>query len=350
MERSELSIEVGSHTIRAAIRMNGKIEKIPLGYSSSSFDCPSVACRMSDDHYIFGDYAKYWVYSTPGNYLHIDDIQIGSEDYGSIYKSLFRFILNKIKQFKWAKPLSCRIVIPAYYPPSDPRKTILKQSAIDAGISDVSFVSDVNCICSKMASLSNGENALMFDFGYSGVTLTIVKRNNSHVEIIKSLRNTELGGRIIDEKIIQIIDMNIPESREMDLISKLMLNNMLAECAEYIKEELSFSDECIMPIIYNNHVFKRSELVNLISSGFSGVLQSCKELIFSAGLQYSDISQIILSGGCSNMPLVEEYILKYFIGNDNGKVRITNCAQSSDYKYLGCLGAFYSNYSSSLLF
>lgn len=350
MAINSISIEIGSHSIRAAIIMNGRPKPIPLGFSNSPFSCPSVAVKTSTDRFYFGDYAKFWVFNSPETFYHICDIDDSSELLFAIYKSLFDFVLSQIKNLGYEFPYSCTIITPAYYASADPRKSRIKNAAESAGLKNISFQSDAIAACMKGASINSGETVMTFDFGYSGITISLVRRSNSGLELIKSIRNNTIGGRQIDGLLIEEIENSKCNGISNDILANLLYMNNLAICAEQIKEELTYVDSCTQSVIQSEFTISRQHLVDILASSFSSVLQSCKEAIGSAGLKYSDVKQIYLFGGCSNIPFVQDFLKKQFIGSGCESIRIINLASTPDYKHLACYGAVFSNSSSSLVF
>lgn len=347
---SNISLEIGSHSIRAAISNNGKVESIPLGYSASPYSCPSVTINVSNDIFLFGDYAKNWVFNKPDCFYHISDIEAGSVLLGKVYSSLFQFILERVQQCGWEKPLSCTVIIPSYYAVSDPRKKTIENAARQVGLSSIYFQYDSIAICSKRASISDEEYVLVFDLGYSGLSMSIVQRHNGRLDIVNSVRNTTVSGRAIDGVIIEDIEKKSIANRSTDLFASLLLTNEIAMSAEHIKEELSFKENTVQSVITGEYFISRKNFTDMIAPLFTSVLQSCKEVLDSSKVKYTDIHQLILCGGCSNIPFVSDLLIKHFVGNGNGSVRLSNFAKLPGYNYDACLGAFYSNYSSSLSF
>ena len=131
-------MEVGARSIRAAILTGRNTEPnpipIPLGYSSAPYSCPSVAVSIPNDGYLFGDRAKDWLYSNPGGFIHLADVDAGSVMFGKVYKALFLFVLDRLRQCGWERPVSCTVIVPTGYAVSDPRKQTIANAAKEAGI------------------------------------------------------------------------------------------------------------------------------------------------------------------------------------------------------------------------
>lgn len=350
MANNSISIEIGSHSIRAAIIINGRPKPIPLGFSSSPFSCPSVAVKTSTDRFYFGDYAKFWVFNSPESFYHICDIEDSSELLFAIYRSLFDFVLSQVRNLGYDFPYSCTIISPAYYASADPRKSKIKYAAESAGLKNVSFQSDAIAACMKGASINSGETVMTFDFGYSGITISLVRRSNSGLELVKSIHNNAIGGRQIDGLLIEEIENDNSTVLSNDILANLLYMNNLAICAEQIKEELTYVDSCTQSVIQSEYTISRQHFVDLLAPSFSSVLQSCKEALNFAGLKYSDVKQVLLLGGCSNIPFVQDFLKKHFIGSGCESIQIINLASTPDYKHLACFGSVFSNSSSSLVF
>jgi len=347
---SKISIELGGHSIRAAIFENGKTSIIPLGYSDSPHSCPSVAVRVAPDKFYFGEYAKYWVFNEPCNFYHLPDIESSSPILDSLYTSLFKFVIEKIKREGWTLPYSCTIIVPTNYASSDPRKNRIANAAKEAGISIVDFQFDAIALCAKRASIAEKESLLVFDLGYTGLSVSVLHRINNALQLLSSVRDNEIGGRLFDALIIKDIETNIPTRTSESFMSELFLSNGIAECAAHIKEELSFKEEVTQSIISSDYSISRLKFSNMIAPIFSSAMQACKEAILQSGKEYSDIHQVVLCGGCSNIPLVANLITKHFVGNGSQSLKILHYSNTVDYKYDTCFGSFFSNYSYPLSF
>ena len=350
MASNSLSIEIGSYSIRAALFCNGKTLPIPLGFSSSPYSCPSIAAKIPGGGFYFGEYAKYWVFNSPENFYHLCDIEDSSKLIDSIYASLFDFVIGQIKRMGYEFPDTCYIIIPAYYSSADPRKTKILNAATHSGFRNVSFTSDAIATCMKAASIAVDETVMTFDFGYSGITISLIKRNNSGLDIVKSIHNGTLSGRQIDGLIIEDIEKQSMNHVNGDILDSLLYMNNLSTCAEHIKEILSYAESCTQSVIQGKYTINRSRLVDMVAPLFSSALQSCKEIINLTGIKYQDIKQILLFGGGANIPMTEEFLRKHFIGNGCNSIVIHNLAKRPDYKYLTCFGSIYTIGSSSLIF
>lgn len=347
---SKISIEIGGHSIRAAISENGKTSIIPLGYSDSPHSCPSVAVKVATDKFYFGEYAKYWVFNKPCDFYHLPDIESSSPILDSLYTSLFQFIVEKIKRGGWTLPYSCTVIVPINYATSDPRKNRIVNAAKEAGIPIVDFQFDAIALCAKRASIAENESLLVFDLGYTGLSVSVLHRKNNALKLLSSVRDNEIGGRLFDAQIIEDIEANMSTRVHESFMSELLLSNSIAECASHIKEELSFKEEVTQSILSSDYSISRFKFSNMIAPLFSSALQTCKEAIQQSGKDYSDIHQVVLCGGCSNIPLVADLITKHFTGNGSQPLTVLHYANTVDYKYDTCFGSFFSNYSYPLSF
>ena len=350
MANNSISIEIGSYSIRAVLFSNGKTIPIPLGFSTSPYLCPSITAQTSADSFCFGEFAKYWVFNSPENFYHLCDVENSSVLIDKIYVSLFSFVIDRIKRMGYEFPYSCTIVIPAYYASADPRKTKILTAAEHSGFRNVSFLPDAIACCMKAASIAIGETVMTFDFGYAGITISLIRRSNSTLHIVKSIHNESLGGRMIDGLLIEDIERSSRDQDGDNLLINLLYMNNLAVCAEQIKEILTYTDSCTQSVIRGEYTISRNQFFDMIAPFFQSVLQSCKEVLNQAGLKYADVKQILLLGGCSNIPTTEVILRKHFIGNGCNSIMIHNLAMRPDYKYLACNGSVYSNGSSSLIF
>lgn len=338
-------MEVGAHSLRAAVCVGGTAVPVPLGYSSSPYSCPSVAVRLEDGAFLFGDYARNWMFNNPRNFFHITDVEPGSELYAPLYQALASFVADEVIQCGWERPSSCMVVIPAWYGVADPRKTKIEAAVMASGIGEIGFVSDIAALCLRKASLDDGKPVLAFDLGYSGLTVSVIRRMEGTIEILSALRNEHIGGRAFDGVLFKRMPPSPDGHNDESRLARLLLADRLAECVEHIREELSYRDTCSQSVVTGVFAVSRKDFLDACAPLFAEALSSCKEALGQAGQSFADISQVLLCGGCSNMPYVQELISKYFAGNGNGTTRIVHLSNGLNYKHNQVLGAFVSNVS-----
>ena len=347
-------MEVGARSVRAAILTGRSAEPnpipIPLGYSSAPYSCPSVAVSVPHDGYLFGDRAKDWLYSNPGGFIHLADVHAGSIMFGKVYKALFLFVLDRVRQCGWERPTSCTVVVPTSYAVSDPRKQTIANAAKEAGISDVRFQYDIIALCSRKASLSDGESLLAFDLGYSGLSLSVVTRKASDLKLAGSVRNAEVGGRVFDGLLFEDILNGMSADFRNEILSNLLLSNGVAACAERVKEDLSRYTSVRQPAVTIEYSIDRDRFNGLIAPSFATVPQSCTEVLDQAGMGYGDIHQVILCGGCSAIPFVSDFLVKLFAENGNDTVQVSRFARTPDYLLEACLGGLNAIHSLKIVF
>lgn len=344
---NSISIEIGSHSVRAAVWNGAKTELVPLGYSSAPYFCPSVAVCLDGDRFLFGDYAKNYIYTNPENFHHISDVDSQSQLAPVLYGALFRFIFDKAKCLTKGGLSECIIVVPSYYGKIDPRKTVLTDAARSVEMSEIRFMSDAEALCSGKVQIDNGSVILVVDWGYSGLTISSVYREEHNLKV-KYSKHNDFGGRYLDSLILSDVENSIPSIQLDGALSQLLIAGALGESAGHIKEELSHNETCQQSVIIGNYEISRSHFVNLAAKSFADALKLCKEVLDNSGLSFADIGQIVLCGGCSNIPYVMDLFSQYFVGNGNAKVKICRYSDRPGYQFDACLGAFVSN-SSSLL-
>lgn len=340
---SNISIEIGTHSIRGAVMINGKPHKIPLGYPSSPYSCPSVAAKHHEGNFIFGDYANDFRFCSYGEFYHIADIEPSSDLYCPLYKGLANYISERLKRYGYAHPSSCTIIVPTFWGTVDPRKTKIENSFKAAGIDRISFIPDIVALCRYNAFLEENSPVIAFDFGYSGTTISIIKREGDRIAILATVRKENIGGRAINGILLKRIDSEKSLSTNSLTFPPLLLLEKQAECAERINEELSFSETVSQSFITDIYTLNRQEFFDMTKHLFISAIQSCKEILAKANLSFSNISKVLICGGCSNIPFIEDLVNKFFIGNCNKTIGLKKISEGADYSYYQCFGALYSN-------
>jgi len=174
------------------------------------------------------------------------------------------------------------------------------------------------------------ETIAVFDLGGGTFDISILELGDGVFEVKSTNGDTHLGGDDFDQKVIDWIAKEFKASDGIDLKSDPMALQRLREAAETAKVELSSSKqtEINLPFItadssgpkHLNMTLTRAKFEELVSDLIKRTIDPCLKAIKDAGLKSSDINEVILVGGSSRIPKIQEKVKEIFGKEPNRSV------------------------------
>jgi molecular chaperone DnaK len=241
------------------------------------------------------------------------------------------FILQKMKQtaedYLGEKVTEAVITVPAYF--NDSQRQATKDAGRIAGLTVLRIINEPTA-----ASLAYGldkkkdEKIAVFDLGGGTFDISILELGEGVFEVKATNGDTFLGGEDFDQRIIDYLADEFKKDQGIDLRKDRMALQRLKEAAEKAKCELSSSMETDinLPFItadqqgpkHLNMKLTRSKLEALCADLIDRTEGPCRQALKDAGLSPSDIHEVVLVGGMTRMPAVQERVKKIF-GKDPHK-------------------------------
>jgi molecular chaperone DnaK len=241
------------------------------------------------------------------------------------------FILQKMKQtaedYLGEKVTEAVITVPAYF--NDSQRQATKDAGRIAGLNVLRIINEPTA-----ASLAYGlekkkdEKIAVFDLGGGTFDISILELGDGVFEVKATNGDTFLGGEDFDQRVIDYLADEFKKDQGIDLRKDRMALQRLKEAAEKAKCELSSSMETDinLPFItadqqgpkHLNMKLTRSKLEALCADLIDRTEGPCRQALKDAGLAPSDIHEVILVGGMTRMPAVQERVKKIF-GKDPHK-------------------------------
>jgi molecular chaperone DnaK len=235
------------------------------------------------------------------------------------------FILANIKksaeEYLGEKVTEAVITVPAYF--SDSQRQATKDAGKIAGLNVLRIINEPTA-----ASLAYGldkkkdEKIAVFDLGGGTFDVSVLEIGDGVFEVKATNGDTHLGGEDFDLHLIDYLADEFKKEQGIDLRSDKMALQRLKEAAEKAKIELSTSmeTEVNLPFITADangpkHLaikITRTKLENLVSPLLDKLESPCRTAIEAAGLSISDIDEVILVGGMTRMPAVQQRVKKIF--------------------------------------
>ncbi|HZI88215.1 MAG TPA: molecular chaperone DnaK [Pyrinomonadaceae bacterium] len=235
------------------------------------------------------------------------------------------FILQKMKQtaedYLGEKVTEAVITVPAYF--NDSQRQATKDAGRIAGLNVLRIINEPTA-----ASLAYGldkkkdEKIAVFDLGGGTFDVSVLELGDGVFEVKATNGDTFLGGEDFDQRIIDYLADEFKKDQGIDLRKDRMALQRLKEAGEKAKCELSSSMETDinLPFItadqqgpkHLNMKLTRSKLEALCGDLLDRLEAPCRQALKDAGLSASDIHEVVLVGGMTRMPAVQERVKKIF--------------------------------------
>ena len=213
------------------------------------------------------------------------------------------------------------ITVPAYF--NDAQRQATKEAGRIAGLEVLRIINEPTA-----AALSYGidqdadQKIAVFDLGGGTFDVSILELGDGVFQVLSTNGDTFLGGEDFDNVIVDALAANFEKEHGVDLRSDPMALQRLKEGAERAKHELSSaqSTDINLPFICADadgpkhlvHSMTREELENLVNDMVLRLEGPCRTALEDAGLDASEIDEVVLVGGMTRMPLVQAKVEEIF--------------------------------------
>jgi molecular chaperone DnaK len=214
------------------------------------------------------------------------------------------------------------ITVPAYF--NDAQRQATKEAGEIAGLKVRRIINEPTAaaLAYGMDKKGTDQKIVVFDFGGGTHDVSILELGDGVFEVLSTDGDTHLGGDDVDEKIINWLADEFNAEEGMDLRKDPMSLQRLKEAAEKAKIELSSSTQTEINLPYitatasgPKHLVRtltRAKFEQLIDDLVKRTIKPCSTALKAAGLTKKDIDQIILVGGSTRIPAVQEAVEKFF--------------------------------------
>ncbi len=234
-------------------------------------------------------------------------------------------ILQKLKQtaedYLGETVTDAVITVPAYF--NDAQRQATKDAGKIAGLNVQRIINEPTAAALAYGLERKGEEKIVvYDLGGGTFDVSILELGDGVFEVKATNGDTFLGGDDFDERIVKWLCEEFMKDNGIDLANDKMALQRLKEAAEKAKHELSGTTETEINLPYitadqtgPKHLVKklsRAKFEALVSDLVEKTLEPCKKALNDAGLTTSDINEVILVGGMTRMPLVQQKVKEFF--------------------------------------
>ncbi|MGD9568868.1 MAG: molecular chaperone DnaK [Sedimentibacter sp.] len=327
-----IGIDLGTTNSCVAVMEGGESVVIPNAEGGRT--TPSVVAFTSSGERLVGQLAKNQAVTN-----HDRTISSIKREMGSDYKvkidnknyspqEISAMILQKLKtdaeSYLGETVTEAVITVPAYF--TDSQRQATKDAGKIAGLNVKRIINEPTA-----AALAYGvdkeyaQKIMVYDLGGGTFDVSILDINNGVIEVLATAGNNRLGGDDFDDCLVDYLIKEFKRENRIDLSKDTTALQRVREAAEKAKVELSsvLSSEVNLPFITSNksgpvHMninLTRAKFNELTSHLVDATMGPVQQAISDSGLKSSDINKVLMVGGSSRIPAVQEAIKK-FIGKD----------------------------------
>ena len=331
-----IGIDLGTTNSCVAVLEGGEPQIIPN--SEGMRTTPSVVAFTKDGERIVGEPAKRQAVTNADRTIssiktHMGTdykVNIDGKDYSP--QEISAIILQKLKSdaesYLGEKVTEAVITVPAYF--TDAQRQATKDAGRIAGLEVKRIINEPTAasLAYGMDKLDQDKKILVFDLGGGTFDVSLLEIGDGTFEVLATAGNNRLGGDDFDKIIIDYLAEEFKKAEGVDLRNDNMALQRLKEAAEKAKKELSstMSTNINLPFItataegpkHLNIDLSRAKFEELTAGLVEKTMEPMKRAISDAGISVSEIDDVLLVGGSTRIPAVQEAVKK-FIGKEPHK-------------------------------
>ena len=323
-----IGIDLGTTNSCVAVMEGG--QPVVIVNSDGARTTPSVVGFAKNGERLIGETAKRQAITNPDNTIasiksHMgENYKVNIEGKGYSPQEISAMILQKLKadaeSYLGEAVTEAVITVPAYF--NDSQRQATKDAGKIAGL-------DVKRIINEPTSAAlaygldneNEQKIMVYDLGGGTFDVSIIEIGDGVIEVLATNGNTHLGGDDFDQRVIDFLVGEFKKAEGMDLSKDKMAMQRLKEAAEKAKKELSTvaSTNINLPFITMNQdgpkhldvTLTRAKFDELTHDLVDATIGPVKQALADAGLSTGEIDKVLLVGGSTRIPAVQDAVKKY---------------------------------------
>lgn len=331
-----IGIDLGTTNSAVAVMEGGEFVIVPNAEGNRT--TPSVVAFTKDGERLVGETAKRQAITNPGRTISSIKREMGSDykvsvdgkDYSpeEISAMILQKIKNDVESYLGETVTEAVITVPAYF--TDSQRQATKDAGKIAGLNVRRIINEPTAaaLAYGVDKETNHNKVMVFDLGGGTFDVSILEVGDGVFEVLATRGNNKLGGDDFDQKLVDYMAEEFMKENGLDLRKDPTSLQRLKDAAEKAKKELSstLSTNVNLPFItaingtpaHLNMDINRSKFDDLTSDLVKATEGPVKEALKDAGVSASEVNKILLVGGSTRIPAVQESVKK-LVGKDPQK-------------------------------
>ncbi|MGO4986816.1 molecular chaperone DnaK [Gallicola sp. Sow4_E12] len=331
-----IGIDLGTTNSAVAVMEGGESVIVPNAEGNRT--TPSVVAFTKDGERLVGETAKRQAITNPGRTISSIKREMGSDykesidgkDYSpeEISAMILQKIKNDVESYLGETVTEAVITVPAYF--TDSQRQATKDAGKIAGLNVRRIINEPTAaaLAYGVDKETNHNKVMVFDLGGGTFDVSILEVGDGVFEVLATRGNNKLGGDDFDQKLVDHMAEEFMKENGLDLRKDPTSLQRLKDAAEKAKKELSstLSTNVNLPFItaingtpaHLNMDINRSKFEDLTSDLVKATEGPVKEALKDAGVSASEVNKILLVGGSTRIPAVQESVKK-LVGKDPQK-------------------------------
>ena len=323
-----IGIDLGTTNSCVAVIEGGEPVVIPNAEGART--TPSVVAFGKNGERMVGQVAKRQAITNPDHTVSSIKRQMGSDYHVTIDdkkytpQEISAMILQKLKSdaesYLGSKVSEAVITVPAYF--TDSQRQATKDAGKIAGLEVKRIINEPTAAALAYGiDKENDQKIMVYDLGGGTFDVSIIEMGDGVQEVLATAGNNRLGGDDFDQRVINWIADEFKKSDGVDLRGDKMAMQRLKEAAEKAKIELSgvTSSAINLPFItmteagplHLDTTLTRAKFNELTSDLVEATMGPVRQAIQDSGLKISDINKVLMVGGSSRIPAVQDAVKSY---------------------------------------
>lgn len=303
--------------------------QLTLNPENTVFDAKRLIGRTWDDPSVQHD-AKFFPFRVVNrNNKPQVVVKVNGQDKEFTPEEISAMVLSKMKEIAEAylgkKVVNAVVTVPAYF--NDAQRSATKDAGTIAGLNVMRIINEPTAaaIAYGMDKKESEKNILVFDLGGGTFDVSLLTIDNGVFEVVATSGDTHLGGEDFDQRVMDYFIKLYKKKTGKDARKDVRAVQKLRREVEKAKRTLSSQHQARIEIesFYDGDDFSetltRARFEELNMDLFRSTMKPVQQVLDDAGMAKSDIAEIVLVGGSTRIPKVQQLVKEFFNGKEPSK-------------------------------